>query len=459
MKDLTQGSITKHLLHLSAYLSVTIVSISLYHLADLYWVGRLGEEAIAALALAGNLMFVVIAVGQVLGVGVSTLVSHATGAKDQTQVRLIFNQGLVFSTLAGLGIVLLGFAVRPYYFGWLGANARTSELGQDYLFWFLLAFQIQLIGMAFGGALRGVGDVKTPMVINGFAVLLNMVLDPVLIFGWGPVPELGVAGASLATLVAALTAGIFLIWYFSRSRSYLRFVPSQWRPRWNLLQRVLSIGAPAGAQFGLLAVFLMLAFLVIGRFGTSAQAGFGVGQRVMMSIMLPVLAIAFATAPLVGQNFGARRPDRVRQTFYSALTLAVGVAIALTLLCQIVPEWFIRLFSREPSVVAFGAEYLRVVAWHFVASAVVHITTSVFQGLGNTVPPLSSAAVRLAAFAVPVVLLAQMPGFQFRHVWYLSVGCVFLQALLNLYLLKREFRRRAQFFQPATLLAQEPASD
>lgn len=459
MRDLTTGSVTKHLLQLTAFTSMAVVFLTLYHLADIYWVGRLGKEAIAAVGLAGNLLFVVMALGQTLAIGISTLVSHATGAKDQARARLLFNQGVVFGALAGLAILAAGFAVRPFYFSALGADAATAALGKQYLFWLLISFWIQITGMSLGGALRGIGDLKTPMIIHGGSVLLNVCLDPVLIFGWGPVPKLGVAGASLATVISAVLGGVLLLWHFSRAQSYLRFNPSQWRPRWSLLKQITIIGAPAGAQTGLLsAINLMLVFWVISPFGAAAQAGFGVGMRVMMSLMMPVVAIAFATSPLVGQNFGARQPDRVRQAYRSAALLAGGLSLVLMVVCQAAPAWFIRLFSSDPAVVAYGSDYLRIIAWSFLPASLVHVSSSAFQGLGNTLPVLVGAVARLAAFTIPVILIARWSGFEVVQVWYLAVASSVLQMGLNLYLLNRAFRNRLQF-APAAPLAQEPASN
>jgi Na+-driven multidrug efflux pump len=181
-------------------------------------------------------------------------------------------------------------------------------------------------------------------------------------------------------------------------------------------------------------------------------------MRVMMSLMMPVVAIAFATSPLVGQNFGARQPDRVRQAYRSAALLAGGLSLVLMVVCQAAPAWFIRLFSSDPAVVAYGSDYLRIIAWAFMPASLVHVSSSAFQGLGNTLPVLVGAVARLAAFTIPVILIARWSGFEVVQVWYLAVASSVLQMGLNLYLLNRAFRNRLQF-APVAPLAQEPASD
>jgi MATE family, multidrug efflux pump len=208
---------------------------------------------------------------------------------------------------------------------------------------------------------------------------------------------------------------------------------------------MLRIGLPAGGEFALMFVYMVLVYDILRPFGSAAQAGFGIGLRVMQSLFLPAVAIAFATAPVAGQNFGARLGTRVREAFYSAAGMAAAVMAILTVLCHIAPDALIRVFNRDPAVVSYGAEYLRIISWNFVASGVVFVSSSIFQGMGNTLPPLASSLTRLLLFAVPAYALASHPGFQMRHVWYVSLAAVWVQTCLSLWLLRREFGRKLDF--------------
>ena len=168
----------------------------------------------------------------------------------------------------------------------------------------------------------------------------------------------------------------------------------------------------------------------------------------MQAMFLPVVAVAFAVAPVVGQNFGGRRGDRVRSSYYSALGITSVTMLLLTIASQFAGETFIRLFSRDTGVIAFGSEYLRIISLNFVAMGIVFTSSSVFQGIGNTLPPLVSSMTRLLLFALPAMLLSRMPGFQIRHVWYMSVASILFQACVNLLLLRREFQRKLTFNEP-----------
>ena len=445
MKDLTQGSVTRHLLHMSAFMAVSMVAQTLYLLADLYWVGHLGKEAIAAVGLAGNLTMIVLALTQMLGVGTTTLISHAAGQKDQPRAELVFNQSFVMSILVALALGLLGFLLMNPYCNSLSADAVTATLAKRYLLWFIPALLLQFPLVALGSALRATGIIKPTVGLQVLSVVLNIVLAPLLIFGIGPWPKLGVTGAALASFISILIADVLIVIYFEKKYHYLRFRFPLFRPQPKIWSKMLHIGVPAGAEFVLLFVYIMIVYGIIRGFGPAAQAGFGVGARVMQALFLPVVALSFAVAPVVGQNFGGRRADRIRQSVYSAIGIATAMMLVLTLIAHFVPAPLIHAFSNDPHVIDFGSDYLRIVSLNFVAAGIVFTTSSIFQGIGNTWPPLLSSMTRLFLFVLPAILVARTPGFEIKYVWYLSVTSQVLQACINLLLLRRELRKKLRF--------------
>lgn len=445
MKDLTKGSVAGHIFQLSLFIAMSTTFQTLYFLADLYFVGKLGKEAIAGVALGGNLMMLVLALTQSLGVGATALIAQAMGRDDRARAARLFNQALVLSSLVGLTFGLAVFALRHAYCRWLAADATTADLGVQYLDWFVPALFLQFPLVAMGAALRGVGDIKVPTLIQIVTVLINIGLAPTLMFGWISGRPLGVAGAGLASLVAVAVGCVAFTAYFRRPASPLRFRAMDWAPAPRMWWEMLRIGLPAGGEFALLFVYMLLVYDILRPFGAAAQAGFGIGVRVMQSLFLPAVAIAFATAPVAGQNFGARQGTRVREAFTAAAGMAAVVMLVLTALCHIAPDALIGIFSRDPAVVSQGAEYLRIISWNFVASGIVFVSSSMFQGMGNTLPPLASSLTRLLLFAIPAYALASHPGFQMRHVWYVSLAAVGVQTGLNLWLLRREFGRKLDF--------------
>ena len=449
MQDLTQGSITKHLLKLAGFMMFTMVFQTLYLLADLYWVGRLGKETIAAVSVSGNLMMVTIAVTQALSVGTTTLISHAAGRKDSERVQHVFNQSLVASTATGVLFLGVGMLLAHGYARLFSADAATAELAIRYLNWFLPALGLQFVIVGMAAALRGVGDLKPTMLIQIATVILNATLAPFLIFGWVTHRAMGVTGAAVATFVSVLAAIVMFIGYFKRPDLYLKFRAHEWtKPDFDTWRGMFKIGVPAGGEFLLLSVYTGVVYFITRAFGAAEQAGYGIGGRVMQSLFLPVIAISFALAPIIGQNFGARHPERVRAGFKDAALLVSAVMLLLTIFCQISPHSLLLPFSKDEAVLGPGAQFLRIVSLNFVAQGIIFSSSSTFQGLGNTLPPLFASSIRLLLFAVPAYLWSRMPGFKVEYLWYLSVFSVAMQLIVNLLLLRREFRRKLTPMQP-----------
>jgi putative MATE family efflux protein len=442
MQDLTQGSISRHLINTASIMLVTMVFQTLYFLVDLYWVGRLGKEAVAGVGVAGNLQFVVLAISQMLGVGATTLISHAAGQRNQARARLLFNQSLSLSMAVGAVFFLVAMALRMTYATALSADAATMNVAAVYLLWFIPAMALQFAIVAMTSALRGVGNFKPGMIVQTATIIINIVLAPVLMFGWGTGRPLGVAGTAMATLIAVVIATIWLGTYFVGKDAYLRFAAHDLPPKFDLWASMLKIGLPAGAEFGLMAVYLVVVYSIARPFGAAAQAGFGIGLRIVQALFMPVVALGFAVAPVAGQNFGARLGDRVKAVFKTASIMAAAVMFVMALLCNVAPVAFVRLFSDDLAVVAVGVEYLRIISWNFVASGLIFVTSSMFQAVGNTVPSLVASFSRIAFIAIPALLLSRMAGFELRWVWYLSVLAILLQLMIILLLLRREFRLR-----------------
>ena len=197
MQDLTTGPITRHLLKATSFMLVTMVFQTLYFLVDLYWVGRLGTEAVAGVGIAGNLTFIVLALTQMLGVGTTAVVSHATGRRDHQQALLLFNQSQVLAMVTGVVFLIVALAVRWPYARAMSADTATASRAAEYLLWFIPAMALQFALVAMGSALRAVGNFKPGMVVSSATVVLNMILAPFLIFGWGTGRPLGVAGAAI----------------------------------------------------------------------------------------------------------------------------------------------------------------------------------------------------------------------------------------------------------------------
>jgi putative MATE family efflux protein len=442
MKDLTQGPVMRNLLAMAVPIAAGMALQTLYYMVDLYFVAQLGDAAIAGVSAAGNIFFVVLALTQMLGIGTAALMAQAVGRQDRGDANHLFNQSIVLSALCAAVTLIGGYGLGGLYMRSLSADAATMAAGVMFLYWFVPGLALQFAMVVMGSALRATGIVKPTMVVQAATVLLNTLLAPVLIAGWGSGHALGVAGAGLASTLATGAGVVLLAVYFVKLEQYVQFDRAQLKPRLATWGRMLNVGLPAGGEFALMSVYVALVYWIIRDFGAAAQAGFGVGMRIMQMIFLPAMALAFAAGPIAGQNFGARLPQRVRETFRATALATCSVMLVLTLICQWASAVFVRGFTADPAVVAFGGDYLRIISWNFIAAGIVFSASSMFQGMGNTWPSLLSSSSRLVIFVVPALWLASRAGFRLVEVWYLSVATNAIQALISLLLIQREFRRR-----------------
>ena len=440
MQDLTTGSLTGHLLKTTSFMLVSMIFQTLYVLVDLFWVGRLGTDAIAAVGLSGNLSFIVIAITQVLAVGATTLVSHASGRKDQERAIFLFNQSQVLSLVVGILFLAVAMAFRHQYAAGQSATEGMRIATEQYLLWFIPAMALQFAMVAMGAALRGTGNFKPGMWVQTGTVVINMILAPFLIFGWGPFPEMGVSGAAVATLLAIVVGVVWISFYFVDAKAYLRFHFGSWQPQFRVWWEMLKIGLPAGAEFALMGIYMAVIYAITKPFGAAAQGGFTIGLRIVQSAFLPVVALGFAVAPVAGQNFAARKGDRVRAAFKAAAGLAAAAMLLVAIVIFFGATALMRIFTSDPEVIAVGVDYLRIVAITFVGSGITFVSSSMFQAMGNTIPSLVTSLMRLIFSVIPAVLLSRAAGFHLHWIWYVSAVAVFLQMTVNLILLQREFR-------------------
>jgi len=449
MKDLTQGPIPKHVVALSIPMIFGMMLQTLYFFVDLYFVSRLGDAAIAGVSVAGNLMFVAFFLTQMLGVGTVAMVSHAVGRKDRAEANHVFNQATAIAAVFTIVTLVGGYALIGPYARFFAPDEAARAAGTTFLTWFIPCLVLQFPMVLVGSGLRGTGIVKPAMVVQSVTVLLNVILAPILIAGWGTGKPLGVAGAGLASSLAAAIGVAFLAVYFIRLEHYIGFQLRDWKPDWRVWGRLFNIGLPAGGEFMLMAIFVSIMYWAARDFGTAAQAGVGLGFRVNQMLFVPALAIAFAAAPIAGQNFGARLGGRVRETF-SAAVIYITIVMAI---CTAVVQWkaatLAGFFTSDPAVVASAVVFLSYLSWNFVPTGVLVTCSSLFQAMGNTWPALGSSAIRIVIFAVPAIWMAGRPGFDLRDVFALSVATVFLQTVMTFAWLRLEFRRRLGEDSPA----------
>lgn len=447
MRDLTQGSITRTIIAMAAPVAAGMIFQTLYLLVDLYFVAALGDAAVAGVGSAGTLMFMVMAITQILAVSTVALMSQSVGRKDQAEANKVFNQSMVLAVVLGVLTLIGGLLSADFYMAQIAADNETREQGSVFLRAFIPGMSLQFALMAMSSALRATGIVKPGMLVQMVTVLLNTILAPILIAGWGPGPALGVMGAGLASSISVSVGIVILLYYFIKQEKYVQFDSRQFSPDMAVWKRMFGIGAPAGGEMLLMFIYFAVIYLVIQDFGAEAQAGFSIGGRIMQSIFMPTMAVAFAIGPIVGQNFGAGKLDRVKEACKMGNLLNAAVMLVVTILVQINPQLLMRGFTDEAAVLQVGGDFLSIISLNFVAQGVVFSCSGIFQGLGNTRPALLSSAVRLVIFIPVAFIVSHRAGFELHEIWYVSMASVLIQAIVSYTLVQREIGKKMQAAQ------------
>jgi putative MATE family efflux protein len=413
-----------------------------YQLIDLYFVAGIGVAAVAGITAAGSAGFIVLASAQVLGAGTVAMVAQALGRRNYDDVKLIFNQSLGLSLVCGAFISVIFMILIYPYLRLVSADEATVDAGIEFTLSVLPGFAAALPMNVLSSGLRGAGLARPATAFYIVTVVINAILAPVLVAGWGTGLSLGVRGAGLATSISVVFGAVMLALYAHRSLGYLRITWRLMLPRRLQCRRIFEVGLPVGAEITLMFLFPVVTLYAIGGFGASSQAGFSVGSRISQALLMPGMAIAFAVAPIVGQNFGAMNRDRIVVTFRTAVWLGCATMIATSVLVHAGSEQLVRVFGASRAASEIAVSFLKVTSFAFVAQGLIFISSNMFQGLGVTRPSMISSGACFAVFSVSVLWMMTQPTFRIEHVWYLIVISSSLQALLNLWMLRWALRTR-----------------
>ncbi len=364
-----------------------------YKLVDTLWVGRLGTEELAAMSFAFPIIFVVISLGAGFSISGSALVSQYTGAEQSDQANHAAGQVLIFGTSISTFLTILGLLYGRSALQMLGPEPEVLELAWAYFRILCAAIPLIFIYFIFQATYRAIGDTVTPMLIKLFSVGLNVILDPLLIFGIGPFPYLGITGAAWATVFSRLLAtiiGLYLL--FTSYRGGLHLQTHHLIPDFQVILKIIKIGAPAAASMTALALARTFMTGIVGSFGTATMAAWGVVNRVMSVFRLPAMGTSRATTILVGQHLGAHQVPRAEKTAWTSTAVTFGSLFALGLVGLLVAPFIITIFDSTPDVVRIGTEYLRIAIFAYVFLGIQQVLCGGLRGAGNTV---EDAAIRI----------------------------------------------------------------
>lgn len=420
MRDqILQGRILPTLLKLSAPIVAANLLETAYEWADMFWLGRLSDDAVAAVAVGFPAMFLLISVAIGFTIAGTALVAQYTGAGDLKNTEKVAGQTILLIVALAVIFSVVGYAWAP---GILRLLATPPEIMDDalvYLRIFYLGLLPLYIFFVLQALLRGWGDTVTPMKLSALAVTLNIVLDPFLIFGWGPFPALGVAGAAYASVFSRAVAAIVMIYMVARGKVGLRISLESFKPDFTLLRRIFKIGLPSSAETANRSLDLAIMTWLVAGFGAKALAAYGIGSRIITLVLMPSFAISAGTTTMVGQNIGARQPDRAAQSGWQAAGLMFGIFAVFGALIMLQPQALIALFNQEPDVLAIGGEFMQIVGWTFATLSAAIVLTGALRGAGDTLVAMIFSLVSGWAIRIPLALvLVNYAGLGLQGVWW-----------------------------------------
>ena len=397
----------------------SMLFIMVFNLIDIWWVSKLGAQALAGISAASFIIWALHALATLAGTGINSLVARYTGSGRQKHANYCIGQGIIFTLLLSVLLSTIGLFFQSAVFFKMGLYGLIHQYAVDYLSVILYGLSTIFLAFAVDSAFRGTGDTRTPLKIIAAGLTLNMILDPLLIFGYGPFPRMEAAGAALATVIAHLLIALILMTMLSR-RS-LR-ISIHWKYRSilhpGMLSRIIRIGSPIALNGVMFCLSYMALTAIITEYGYNPLAALGLGHRIEGISYNTAVGFSFAAATLVGQNLGAHRPETAEKAAWLCVLYISIILGLLSIVFYFFGSSLIRLFINDPAVIAEGAEYLKIIALFEIFLGFEVVLEGAFGGAGNSLPPML-ISVPLTWLRIPLSLfLAGTLGWGATGIWW-----------------------------------------
>ncbi|HET9947664.1 MAG TPA: MATE family efflux transporter [Longimicrobiales bacterium] len=410
-RDATTGPILRALVRLAVPIVVTNVFQSLYQLIDTFWVGRLGAEAVAAVSLSFPILFLMISAGGGMSIAGAVLVAQTFGARDQEAVDRAAGQTLTVVAAISVVLSVAGYLLSPLLVGFFDPEPAVEGLAVDYLSVSFLGLAAVFLYFVFQALLRGVGEVRLPMIVVAGTVLLNFFLDPLLILGWGPIPAYGVVGAAWATILAQGVAGAVGIFVLFGGRFGIHVRRKHLIPSWERVLKILRLGVPSSIEQSSRALGIAVMMLLVSSFGTVAIASYGIGARIFSFVIIPAMGLSMATSTVVGQSVGAGQDERAREAARLAMAAGFAALSAAGAVLWLLATPVVRAFvPNEPEVIDIGTDFLHIMSPAFGFFGVQMVMSGALAGAGNTTAAMTLTLLAFWVLRFPVAWVLSMPA-------------------------------------------------
>ncbi|MBB1543260.1 MAG: MATE family efflux transporter [candidate division SR1 bacterium] len=406
LKTSLNGSIIKGLLMLALPILAGNLLQSSYQFVDAYWVGKVGKEAVAAVSVSGPITFLIVALGTGFAMAGTILVAQYAGAGKKELVNHSAAQTLLLVVAISLLLSIIGFFAAEWILQSMGVAPEVMHYALPYLQTTFCGLLFTFIFSMFQSILRGVGEVNIPLYIILSTVLLNFVIDPMFILGFGPIPSMGPQGAAIATLITqGISAGIGL-WILFRGKHGIKLNRSDFKPDFGFIKKAFNLGFPSSLEMSVRALGFVLLTSLITSFGTNVLAAYGAGANINQFIFIPLMGLSIATSTMIGQNLGARQLDRAQKIAKTSALISFSALTSLGILVYIFAPQLIQLFiegnSTNQEVIQIGSTFLRILAFSLGFMGIQFSFTGVFRAAGNTMMTMILGIISMFVLEIPL---------------------------------------------------------
>lgn len=417
-KDLTTGSIPKHLLDFSIPMLLANLLQTGYSIINTIWVGnKVGDNAVGAVQVSFPIIFMLISLAAGATLATTILVSQYYGAKNFEMVEKVVNNSFSIAILMGVALTIIGILVSDPILRLMDTPQEIFGMASSYLKISLAGFVLIFLTFLITSILRGIGDTKTPLIFMAVGVGINAVLDPLMIIGIGPFPKLGLDGAAYASLIAQALAFVMAMIYLNRKNHFVAIDLKKLTLDRKLTFLIFKLGFPSMVQQSLVSVSSAFITGFVNAFGATATSAFGAASRIESIVFMPAMSFGMAASALAGQNLGAGKPERVKEVFKWGVIMTSVVTLTLSGLIVAFPKLLLSMFVQETEVLDIGIGYLRIVGCFYIVFAIMFISNGIINGAGKTMATMFFTIVTLWLVRVPLSAVLSKTGLQISGIW------------------------------------------
>jgi len=444
-QDFTTGGLNRAILLLAIPMVLEMVLESLFAVVDVFWVGRLGANAVATVGLTESLLALVFAIDLGLSLSTTAMVARRIGEKDPEGAAVAGVQAIAIglAVSAIIGVPCLFFA--PDLLRAMGASHEIVAIGSGYARIALGGSGVIMLLFLNNAIFRGAGDAAIAMRLLWVSNIINLALDPCLIFGWGPFPKLGVTGAAIATFTGRSIGVLYQFYRLFRGTERIRILRRQIRLNFSVLWRLLRVSFTGMLQFAIAHSSWVALVRIVSVFGSAALAGYTIAIRIVIFAILPSWGLSNAAATLVGQNLGAKQPERAEKSVWRTSLYNMIFLGGIGLIFILFAEPTIRLFTQDPAVLPLAASCLRILSYGYIAYACGMVMLQAFNGAGDTWTPTLVNLFGFWLLEIPLAYFLAIPaGMKSNGVFYSIVVADAFMAVVSVILFKRGRWKRQQ---------------